>query len=123
MIYHVVYPYEGFAESARTLFRLVRRAQAVKPGKNRKLFLDIEGHRNSDGGFDADMLELQNAFLLGFLAPFLSEVRCPLVALRNPGPQDDDIPLELVIEEPEGRPRSRYGAAVSKTSRAPSGRP
>jgi hypothetical protein len=104
-IYHVVYPHEGFAESARTLFRLVRRAQGVKPGKNRKLFLDIEGRRNSDGSFDADMLELQNAFLLGFLAPFLSEVCCPLVTLRNPGPQDDDIPLELVIEEPDGTRR------------------
>ena len=101
-IYHVVHSHEGFEESARTLFRLVRRAQVVKPGKRRMLFLDVEGHRANDGGFDPDMLELQNDFLVGFLAPFLCEIHCPLVTLRNPRPQDDDIPDELVIEN---RPR------------------
>jgi hypothetical protein len=80
----------------------VRRAQVVKPGKRRKLFLDVEGHRTNGGGFDPDMLELQNDFPVGFLAPFLCEVHCPLVTLRNPRPQDDDIPDEWVIEN---RPR------------------
>ncbi len=47
-LYHVVYPHEGFAESAQTLFTLIRRAQAVKPGARRMLFLDIEGHRRND---------------------------------------------------------------------------
>ncbi len=101
-IYHVVHSHEGFEESARTLFRLVRRAEVAKPGKRRVLSLDVEGHRTNDGGFDPDMLELQNDFLVGFLAPFLCEVRCPLLTLRNPRPQDDDIPEELVIEN---RPR------------------
>ena len=101
-LYHVVYAHEGFEESARALFTLVRRAQAVKPGKRRRLFLDIEGHRNSNGGFDADMLELQKDFLVGFLAPFLSEMHCPLVILKNPRTQDDDIPDELIIQD---RPR------------------
>lgn len=97
-IYHIVHSHEGFEESARTLFRLVHRAQVVKPGKRRKLFLDVEGHRTNDGGFDRDMLELQNDFLVGFLAPFLSEVHCPLATLKNRRPQDDDIPDELVIQ-------------------------
>ena len=98
-IYHIVHSHEGFEESARTLFRLVRRAQVVKPGKRRKLFLDVEGHRTNDGGFDRDMVELQNDFLVGFLAPFLYEVHSPLATLRNPRPQDDDIPDELVIQD------------------------
>ena len=98
-IYHIVSPHAGFEESARALFRLVRRAQKAKPGRKRKLFLDIEGHRHRDGGFDADMLELQNDFLLGFLAPVRCEIHCPLVSLRNPRPQDDDIPPELIIED------------------------
>ena len=101
-IYHIVHSHEGFEESARTLFKLVRRAQVAKPGKRRKLFLDVEGHRTNDGGFDGDMLELQNDFLVGFLAPFLYEVHCPLATLRNPREQDDDIPDELDIEN---RPR------------------
>ena len=103
-LYHIVYSHEGFEEAARALFMLVRRGQEAKPGRRRKLFLDIEGHRRSDGGFDADMLELQHDFLLGVLAPFLCEVHCPVVSLSNPGPQDDNIPDELIIAD---RPRER----------------
>jgi hypothetical protein len=104
-LYHVVLPHEGFEAAARVLFQLVRRAQDVKPGARRMLFLDIEGHRQADGGFDADMRELQQEFLLDVLAPFLTEAHCPLVTLRNPHPQDDDLPDELVIE-PGLRPPS-----------------
>src|SRR3972149_6969279 len=66
-IYHVVYEHEDFNHAANALFTLVQRAQHLQPGKKRKLFLDIEGHRNSKGGFDADMLELQKEFLTDFL--------------------------------------------------------
>jgi hypothetical protein len=98
-LYHIIYPHEGFEESARALFGLVRRAQEVRPGKRRVLYLDIEGHRTSEGGFDADMRELQTDFLGSVLAPFVSAVHCPLGALRNPRPQNDDIPGELIIED------------------------
>jgi hypothetical protein len=104
-LYHVVLPHEGFEESARALFRLIRRAQEMKPGGRRMLFLDIEGHREADGRFDADMRELQQAFLFDVLAPFLTEAHCPLVILRNPHPQDDDLPADLIIE-PAPRTRS-----------------
>ena len=104
-LYHVVLPHEGFEDAARALFRLVRRAQAVKPGARRMLFLDIEGHRQADGTFDADMRELQQEFLFDVLAPFLSEAPCPLLTLRNPRPQDDDLPEDLIIA-PGPRPRS-----------------
>jgi hypothetical protein len=104
-LYHVVLPHEGFEESARALFRLVRRAQDVKPGARRMLFLDIEGHRQPDARFDADMRELQQEFLFDVLAPFLTEAHCPLVTLRNPHPQDDALPDDLVIE-PGPRPPS-----------------
>jgi hypothetical protein len=77
----------------------------MKPGGRRMLFLDIEGHREADGRFDADMRELQHDFLLGVLAPFLTEAHCPLVTLRNPRHQDNDIPQDLIIE-PSPRTRS-----------------
>ena len=104
-LYHVVLFHEGFEDAARALFRLLRRAQDVKPGARRMLFLDIEGHRQADGRFDADMRELQQAFLFDVLAPFLTEAHCTLVAFRNPQPQDDDLPADLVIA-PAPRPRS-----------------
>ena len=97
-IYHVVYSHEGFEESAQILFKLVQRAQRVKPGKPRMLFLDIEGHRNSEGGFDADMFELQTVFLPDFLAQFLSEIHCPLFNASNRKHQENELPLELVIK-------------------------
>jgi hypothetical protein len=98
-IYHVIYSHEQFEESAQILFRLVQRAQTLAPGKKRNLFLDIEGHRNSLGGFDADMVELQQDFLLGFLSRFLSEIRCPLFHASNPNEQENDIPPALIVRQ------------------------
>ena len=51
------------------------------------------------------MRELHQAFLFDVLAPFLSEAPCSLLTLRNPRPQDDDLPEDLIIE-PGPRPRS-----------------
>lgn len=96
-LYHVVYGHEGFDEAAQALFKLVRDAQRLQPGRKRKLFLDIDGHRNSEAGFDADMLELQREFLIGFLAPFLAEVHCPMISMVNPEPQRNDFPAALAI--------------------------
>jgi hypothetical protein len=98
-ICHVVYAREEFKESAQTLFKLVQEAQRLQPGKRRKLYLDIEGHRNSEGGFDTDMVELQKEFLLGFLSPYLSEIYAPLVSVTNKKPQENDIPPTLIIQD------------------------
>jgi len=98
-IYHLVYENEGFEESAQHLFKLVQDAQSKFPGKIRLLFLDIEGHRNSEGGFDSGMLELQKDFLLGFLNQFLSEIHTPLINAKNPNPQSDSIPERLIIQD------------------------
>jgi hypothetical protein len=81
------------------LFKLIQRADRLQPGRKRVLVLDIEGHRNDQGGFDADMLELQKDFLLGVLGPFVSEIRAPLFQATNPHPQDNDIPPALVIQD------------------------
>ncbi len=57
-LYHVVYPHERFDEAATTLFELVRGAEERSPGQRRVLYLDIDGHRNAEGGYDLDMYEL-----------------------------------------------------------------
>ncbi len=104
-IYHVVYSHEDFNHAAQALFELVQKAQRLRPGQQRKLFLDIDGHRNSQGGFDADMLELQQEFLIGFLGHFLSEIHGPLVSVKNPKPQDNDVPETLAIDDKRNRGR------------------
>jgi hypothetical protein len=100
-IYHRVYAKERFEEAAQTLFRLVREAQKKSPGAERLLYLDIDGHRNRNGGFDSDMLELQQHFILDFLMQFLTEVNMPLagrVRRKDASPQSEDIPEELKIQ-------------------------
>jgi hypothetical protein len=98
-LYHVVYAREGFGVAAQALFELVRSAQEKYPDKPRLLFLDIDGHRNNEGGFDPDMYELQKEFLLGFLGKYLTEISCPLVRIKNNKPQDNDVPESLAIDE------------------------
>ncbi|MCL2085627.1 HNH endonuclease [Candidatus Saccharibacteria bacterium] len=96
-IYHVVYSHEDFNTSARILFELVKEAQLQSPGRKRVLYLDIDGHRNKKGGFDADMFELQNEFMFGFLMKYLSEVYIPFGNFKNSNSQDDNIPDGLEI--------------------------
>jgi hypothetical protein len=55
-LYHMIYEHEGFEDSAQKLFKLVQQAQSLNPGKKRKLYPDIEGHRVKEGGFDDDIL-------------------------------------------------------------------
>ena len=98
-LYHVVYAHETFSESAQALFALVRNAEEKRPGKSRRLFLDIEGHRTERGTFDDDMLELQKGFLETFLSRYLSEIHAPLCRVKNPNPQDNNVPAELKIED------------------------
>jgi hypothetical protein len=100
VMYHRVYENESFEDAAQALFKILRTAQKSLPGKKRILFLHIDGHRNSAGGFDRDMLELQKEFLMGHLMPFLSEASVPLMQgkrIVNTKPQRNDVPEELRI--------------------------
>ncbi|HBV88085.1 MAG TPA: hypothetical protein DEF42_15860 [Desulfosporosinus sp.] len=97
-IYHVVRRNENFEETANSIFQMVKDTERNFPSKQRVLYLDIEEHRNSPGGFDSDMLELQKDFIVGFLLPYLSEVNMPLGSVKNPD-QNNDIPDELQINE------------------------
>ncbi len=96
-IYHRVMRREDFAKAAKDLISLVRTAEMQNPGKPRILYLDIDGHRNKQGGFDADMTELQTEFGLGFLSQFLTEAHFPLASVQNTKEQRNDVPDKLEI--------------------------
>jgi hypothetical protein len=96
-LYHCVYAAESFNDAAHALFDLVQYACRTFPGAKRQLFVDIEGHRTPSNAFDEDMFELQSEFLIGYLLQFLNEARVPLVHVRNPNPQLEDLPDELHI--------------------------
>ena len=54
-LYHRVMRWENFEKAAKDLVSLVYVAEKKEPGKPRMLYLDIDGHRNAQGRFDADM--------------------------------------------------------------------
>ncbi|WP_049806818.1 hypothetical protein [Pseudofrankia inefficax] len=101
------------------LLELVRKAAEAQPGVRRGLFLDIEGHRNSAGGYDHDMMELQTGFILGYLAPWLSEIHLPLLKGKKavcPG-QREDVPHEVSFL-PGGESKDRETTLHAEASRS-----
>lgn len=96
-IYHRVLRRENFEKAAKDLVASVYAAEKKAPGKPRTLFLDIDGHRNEQGGFDADMLELQKEFGLGYLLQYLTEAHFPLISVKNTNKQRNDVPNILEI--------------------------
>ena len=100
-LYHDMRVEEDFTKCATRLFSILRAAAATRPGAPRHLYVDVQGHRNAAGGYDADALEIIRDFLLGFLGPFFTEISTPLYQVRNPEPQREDIPDVLTIRDPD----------------------
>ncbi|MFH8407415.1 HNH endonuclease [Streptomyces sp. NPDC018019] len=100
-LYHDMRVEEDFTKCATRLFSILKKAAAMSPGAPRYLYLDVQGHRNVAGGYDADALEIIREFLLGVLSPYLTEISTPLYRARNPGPQREDIPEVLNIRDPD----------------------
>ena len=120
-LYHAVYEHESFDDAAEALMQMVRTAAEKSPGQPRFLYLDIDGHRNSEGGFDKDMFELQNHFVLGYLSRWLTTINMPLLdgEARTPRQFEDD-PDVLVIHE--GGPASERDESL-KTRAAAGSKP
>lgn len=96
-IYHTVLEDEDFSTATRMLHNLIYQTQKQFPNQERILYLDILGHRNSSGGFDHDMFELQKEFLVERIMPYVSEAHVPLVGVINNKYQKNDIEEEVMI--------------------------
>ncbi|MFI9367057.1 HNH endonuclease [Kitasatospora sp. NPDC053057] len=116
-IYHDMKVYENFERAAARIFECVQLAERRHPGVPRFLYLDIQGHRNEQGGFDHDAFELIQHFLLGFLGDYLSEIDTPPFTAKNPRPQRNDVPDVLEIGYPDDG--SDYGYEVSRLGLKP----
>ncbi len=104
-IYHEMRVTEDFETTADMLFQMVQKAAKEYPASKRALHLDIEGHRNSEGGLDSEAFELVKHFLIGYLMQWLTELSTPLGSYGNPS-QREDIPEHLNIL-PGGGPNER----------------
>jgi hypothetical protein len=106
-IYHAVLEGESCQKARQDLTDMVRDAEAKNPGKPRALFLDIDGHRNSAGGWDNEAEELQY-WVLDRLLPFLTEATVPMVKVENGSAQDNLVPACA----PPGKQSSAEGRFV-----------
>ncbi|WP_433700654.1 HNH endonuclease [Nocardiopsis sp. CA-288880] len=97
-IWHEMTIEEDFTKAASRIFLMLRNCQDRFPGKKMALYIDVQGHRNSEGGFDHDAFELIHYFALEKMAQYLTEVRTPLIHIVNPKPQLP-LPHELVITD------------------------
>ena len=97
VLYHRVMHRENFEKAATDIFNLLKSAQTKSPNVARILYVDIDGHKNDQSGYDNDMFELQKDFGLGFLAKYFTEVHFPLGDFINSKPQCNDIPDKLEI--------------------------
>lgn len=105
-IYHVMKADEDFDTTAEMIYQMVQQAIREHPGTARHLYLDIDGHRNEAGGWDADAFEIQKEFLIGYMSPWLTAMSIPLGGFRSNGSQRDDLPARLLIF-PGGKSASR----------------
>ncbi len=97
ILYHAVFDNEDFAQSANHIHKLLLTAQKNEPNKRRRFYLDIDGHKNKDGGYDHDMFELQRNFLLSFLIEYFTEINLPFGKFVNKNAQNNLIPETIEI--------------------------
>lgn len=118
-IYHRVMKRENFEKAANDIYDLLVETQTKYPDSPRVLYLDIDSHRNSENGFDKDMMELQKDFCIGFLLQFFEEINLPLGKFKNRNLQNNNIPerLEIVnrVDECEGSLEKLYIENYSNT--------
>lgn len=98
--------YENFERCAPRIFKVIHKAQQASPNAPRILYFDIQGHRNSENGFDRDSWEMIRHFLPEVALPYLTELHTPMYTAKNPGRQNNQVPPETQIGYPEGEERS-----------------
>jgi hypothetical protein len=97
-VYQIVAADDTFEEAATEAFRLIRDAQRQYPDWPRVYYLDIDGHKGEQKGYDRDFFEFQQEFWFSTIAHFVTAFETPLLGgLMNPNPQRNDIPDELSI--------------------------
>ncbi len=99
-IYQVVKSEDSFDEAARVAFNYLKEAEERYPSWQRIYYLDIGGHEGIDAGFDEDMSEFQQEFLIGVMGKFFTGLDLPMLSVLNPETQSNDLPDALAIGDP-----------------------
>ncbi|MHC3821521.1 HNH endonuclease signature motif containing protein [Streptomyces sp. DT9] len=102
ILYHDMAVYENFERCAPRIFEVVSKAQRERPNAPRILYFRVQGHRNSENGYDRDAWEMIRHFLPDVALPYLTELHTPMYMAKNPRRQDDRVPEEMRVGYPEG---------------------
>ncbi len=78
---------EDFEQAATKIYQLIYKMGKRYPEIGRALIIEIQGHRNAEGGYDRDMFELQFEFLTKCILPFVHVLHMPLISIENPKEQ------------------------------------
>ncbi|MFJ2907397.1 hypothetical protein [Streptomyces sp. NPDC087212] len=105
-LWHDMAVYENFERCAPRIFEIIHKAQSMRPGAPRFLHFDVQGHRNSENGYDRDSWEMINNFLPKEALPYLTELSTPMYTAKNPRRQDNRVPEEMRVGYPEGEEKS-----------------
>ena len=97
-MYHVIDPEDDFESAALTVFAMVQKCQERYPDWPRIVYLDVTEHKGDRAGFDTDMFEFQQEFMIATMGPFVTAINMPLVSVWNPEPQRNDLPDRLAIQ-------------------------
>lgn len=89
-----------FETAAHEIFDTIIGAQKAMPNKNRYLYIDIEGYAKEKHKYQQEMYELELEFLLKmvFQNNWIKELSTPLINVKNPNKQNNDLPDELSIQ-------------------------
>ena len=97
-IYHIVEADDDFDAAAQAVFTLIKEAQVRYPDWPRVVYLDVRSHDGERHGFDDDMFEFQQEFMIATMGPFLTAIDMPLLSVWNPEDQRNDLPDALAIQ-------------------------
>lgn len=96
-LYQIVTATDSFDDAASGAFSLLKEAQERYPAWPRIYYLDVEGHEGNDAGFDGDLSEFQQEFMIGVMGKFYTALDMPMLSVLNPEKQVDELPDALSI--------------------------
>lgn len=96
-LYYWVNEETTFEEAALDILKLLNEYSNQSQYQDRILYIDIEGHVDSNGMYDSDMNELQHQFITDFLLQYFIEINTPIKKYINSKAQNNDIPNEFRI--------------------------
>ena len=98
-LYYLVNEETTFEEAAQDILDLLNKSSKQSIFQDRILYIDIEGHVDSNGNYDRDMTEFQQQFITNFLLKYFIEIHTPTKKHINARPQVNEIPDKLRIHK------------------------